>query len=179
MPHMVWLAPQTHAPETQVPCPQLWLHVPQWAGSAEVSKQPVGQVMSPDGHVQTPPTQLAPGLQVTAPQVTPPLELEALEVVVMPLLVDAVPLPVDDEPPEAPEPLELPLSPQPGSISQAEPLMTATSKGNRGAFRRAMVVSPRSVEWAGDGPSHDKKGRVLPAKLSEAGGRSKWMDGAA
>ena len=37
MPHRVCPMAQTHCPDTHVPEPQLWLQVPQWAGSLLVS----------------------------------------------------------------------------------------------------------------------------------------------
>jgi hypothetical protein len=35
--HITWLPEHTHWPDTHMPCPQLWLQVPQWAGSLLVS----------------------------------------------------------------------------------------------------------------------------------------------
>ena len=37
LPHLVWVAAQAHWPETHVPCPQVVLQLPQWAGSLVVS----------------------------------------------------------------------------------------------------------------------------------------------
>lgn len=105
-PHSVCPAAHWHLPETHAPSPQLVLQVPQCAASVERLKHPEGQETSAASHWQSPFTQLAPGLQVTAPQVTPPeldvppeLEVAPLDVLVLPgkVPVSALPLQASSE----------------------------------------------------------------------------------
>jgi hypothetical protein len=110
----VWPVPHWHWPETHVPSPQLRLQLPQWLGSLEVSKQPVGHDTSLPGHWQTLFTQVSPGLHVTIPHVTggEPLELDVEAVPVdvdVDVDVDAVPVDVEAvvEPPAPGDPLEV------------------------------------------------------------------------
>jgi hypothetical protein len=155
LPHLTWVAVHWHTPDTHVPCPQLWPQVPQCIGSLLVSKQPVGQETMPMAHWHVLFTHISPGLQVTMPHITPPLELALVEValvlmvpvVVMPPLpvvmvpvdVAMAPLPVDMVVPvEATPPVfpaRLVLPPQPALATSAA---AARNRGSQSTFRAAM-----------------------------------------
>jgi hypothetical protein len=139
IPHITWPVPHMHWPDTHVPCPQVRPQVPQWAGSLLVSKQPVGHDTSPAEHWQTPPTHCSPGLQVTLPQGTPPVELEPVGAV--PVELPAVP--VEPPVPAAPVPDE---DPHPRCVTRATP---AKATGNQKALRRTMARTSSKAASAG------------------------------
>ena len=133
LPHIVCPILQTHCPDVHVPAPQFLLQPPQCAWSLETSKHPSAHVMSPASQVHTLFTQLAPGLRVTLPHMTPPLELEAALLDVVPLVAPvAVEPPVEalvlvappaPEVPDPPAPDAVPLAPvaMAGCVSELPP----------------------------------------------------------